>query len=298
MAATQRNEMKSIQIRKRSHSLGAEVTGVDLAQPMSDEVFELINQAWHEHLLLLFRNQQLDYPQYIAFGSRFGELERYLHQSADYTHPQHPEIYFITNHDVNGKPSETREVGREWHTDQSYTARPLKATMLYCKEIPETGGDTMFTNMYRAYETLSPRLRAILDELEAVHDFSLRLDNLQTYLDADKIAARRKKSPPVAHPVVRVHPDTGRKALFVSEAVTSHFVGMTREESHGLLEFLFAHCVRPELVYRHRWQADDVVIWDNRCTLHLALKDYEHTSPRHMVRMAVLGTPSGYVVAP
>src|ERR1043166_28946 len=215
MAATQRNEMKSIQIRKRSHSLGAEVTGVDLAQPMSDEVFELINQAWHEHLLLLFRNQQLDYPQYIAFGSRFGALERYLHQSADYPPPQHPEIYFITNHDVNGKPSETREVGREWHTDQSYTARPLKATMLYCKEIPETGGDTMFTNMYRAYETLSPRLRAILDELEAVHDFSLRLDNLQTYLDADKIAARRKKSPPGAHPVVRVHPATGRKAVLV-----------------------------------------------------------------------------------
>src|SRR6185503_1615252 len=286
----------ALTIRKLSHALGAEVTGIDLRRPMDDRVFDQIRKAWHAHLLLRFPGQELDYQQYIAFGSRFGELEKYLHQNKDYTHPEHPEIYFITNHEVNGKPSETRDVGREWHTDQSYTARPLKATMLYCREIPEAGGDTMFTNMYLAYERLSPRLKSVLDGLEAVHDFSLRLNNLATYLDPEKIAARRKKSPPVAHPVVRVHPDTGRKGLYVSEAVTSHFVGMTREESAGLLEFLFQHSVRPEFTYRHRWSVDDVVIWDNRCTLHLALKDFDSTSPRHMVRMAVLGTPSGHVI--
>jgi taurine dioxygenase len=169
--------------------------------------------------------------------------------------------------------------------------------MLYCKEIPESGGDTMFANMYLAYERLSPKLQSVLDGLEAVHDFSLRLGNLATYLDQEKIAARRKKSPPVAHPVVRVHPETGRKSLYVSEAVTSHFVGMSRDESTGLLEHLFAHSTRPEFTVRHRWQVNDVAIWDNRCTLHLALKDFDHTSPRHMVRMAVLGTPLGYVVA-
>jgi len=287
----------TLQIRKLSHAVGAEVHGVDLRQPLGEGEFEAIRAAWHEHLLLRFPDQHLDHAQYVAFGRRFGELERYLHQNADYTHPDHPEIYFLTNHKVNGKASETQDVGREWHTDQSYTARPLKATMLYCREIPDAGGDTMFTNMYLAYETLSPRLRDLLDGLEAVHDFSLRLGKLSTYLDPEKIAARRKKSPPVAHPVVRVHPDTGRKALYVSEAVTSHFLDMTREESAGLLEFLFRHSVSPEFVYRHRWQADDVVIWDNRCTLHYAVKDFDHSSPRHMVRMAVLGSPLGRVIA-
>jgi taurine dioxygenase len=285
-----------LEIRKLSGALGAEITGIDLREPMSDAAFEDIRKAWHEHLVLVFRNQELDYPEYIRFGERFGGLERYLHSSRDYTHPDHPEIYFITNHDVNGKPSETREVGREWHTDQSYTTRPLKATMLYCKEIPEVGGDTMFANMYLAYERLSPRLQSLLGELEAVHDFSLRLGNLATYLDPEKIAARRKKSPPVAHPVVRVHPESGRNALYVSEAVTSHFDGMTREESAGLLQHLFTHSTQPEFTYRHRWQVNDVTIWDNRCTLHLALKDFEHTSPRHMIRMAVLGTPLGRVL--
>jgi taurine dioxygenase len=244
----------------------------------------------------VFRDQTLDHPGYIRFGERFGELEKYLHSNKDYTHPEHPEIYFLTNHEVDGKASETRDVGREWHTDQSYTARPLKATMLYCREIPEVGGDTMFANMYLAYERLSPKLREVLESLEAVHDFTMRLGNLATYLDPEKIAARRKKSPPVAHPVVRVHPETGRKSLYVSEAVTSHFLGMTCDESRGLLEHLFAHSVRPEFTYRHRWRVNDVAIWDNRCTLHNALKDFDHSSPRHMVRMAVLGTPLGRLV--
>ena len=284
-----------MKISKLSNALGAEVTDLDLKR-IGDRDFDAIRDAWHEHLLLVFREQQLEHSDYIRFGERFGELEKYLHSNKDYTHPRHPEIYFLTNHEVNGKPSETRDVGREWHTDQSYTARPLKATMLYCREIPETGGDTLFANMYLAYERLSPRLREVLDGLEAVHDFSLRLGKLAAYLDDEKIAARRKKSPPVVHPVVRVHPDTGRKSLFVSEAVTSHFAGMTSDESRGLLEHLFAHSARPEFVYRHRWRVNDVAIWDNRCTLHYAVKDFEHTSPRHMVRMAVLGTPLGRIV--
>ena len=154
-------------VRRLSNSLGAEVIGADLRR-LGEGDFELIQRAWREHLLLVFRDQKLDYPAYIAFGQRFGELERYLHGNKDSTHPDYPEIYFITNREVNGKPSETREIGREWHTDQSYTVRPLKATMLYCREIPECGGDTMFTNMHLAYDRLSPRLQKVLDELEAV----------------------------------------------------------------------------------------------------------------------------------
>lgn len=286
----------SVTITKLSNSLGAVVGGVDLSQPMSDAVSEQITRAWREHLLLVFRDQHLDFKQYVAFGRRFGELEQHLHQASDYLHPEHPEIYSITNKEMNGKPSETRDIGREWHTDKSYTVRPLKATMLYCKQIPEAGGDTMFTNLYRAYETLSPALQAMLDDVWAVHDFSKRLGNLATYLDTEKIAARRKSSPPVHHPVVRVHPDTGRKALYVSKAVTTRFRGMTPAESEGLLSYLFEHSVRPELTLRHRWHVNDVGIWDNRCTLHLALKDFEHSSPRHMYRMAVVGDTLGQVV--
>ncbi|HYC47253.1 MAG TPA: TauD/TfdA family dioxygenase [Burkholderiales bacterium] len=284
-----------MEIRKLSNALGAEVTGIDLRE-LDDRAFERILSAWHEHLLLVFRDQHLDYADYIRFGSRFGQLETYLHGNREYTHPDHPEIYFLTNHEVSGKASETRDVGREWHTDQSYTARPLKATMLYCREIPEHGGDTMFSNMYLAFERLSPKLQSVLEGLEAVHDFTKRLGNLATYLDPEKIVARRKKSPPVAHPVVRVHPETGRKSLYVSEAVTTHFVGMTRDESAGLLQHLFQHSTHPELTHRHRWRVNDVAIWDNRCTLHYALKDFDHASPRHMVRMAVLGTPLGRVL--
>jgi taurine dioxygenase len=285
----------SVTITKLSHSLGAVVGGVDLSQPMSDAVFEKVTQAWHEHLLLVFRDQHLNSEQYVAFGTRFGELERHLHQANDYLNPEHPEIYSITNREMNGKPSETRDVGREWHTDKSYTVRPLKATMLYCKQIPESGGDTMFTNLYRAYETLSPALQSMLEDLWAVHDFSKRLGNLATYLDSEKIAERRKSSPPVEHPVGRVHPETGRRALYVSKAVTTRFRGMTPAESEGLLAYLFEHSVRPELTLRHRWQVNDVGIWDNRCTLHLALKDFDDASPRHMLRMAVLGAVSGTI---
>lgn len=151
----------------------------------------------------------------------------------------------------------------------------------------------MFTNMNLAYETLSPALRALLDPLEAVHSFAHYSARALRHRDPRQIAHMTEINPPVAQPVVRVHPETGRKALYLSEMMTSHFVGMTPQESEGLLQYLFTHSVRPEFTYRHAWSVNDLLMWDNRCTQHLALGDYTHDQPRHMHRITVLGTPCG-----
>lgn len=283
-----------MEIRKLANAIGAEVRGVDLSRPLTDAQVDGLKAAWHEHLVLLFRGQRLLPEQHIAFSRHFGDLDR--HEALPrYRHPEHAEIFMITNHEVDGKPSATRNTGRQWHNDMSYTLRPATGSLLYCRECPPVGGDTMFTNMYRAYETLSPTLQRFLDPLWAVHDIMGSHDLRKR--DPAQIAELRRINPPVAQPVVRVHPVTGRRALNVHEMMVTHFVGMTRAESRPLLAFLFEHSVPHENVYRHRWQVDDLLMWDNRCTLHIALADYEHTTPRHMLRTTLLGERTGQPVA-
>jgi taurine dioxygenase len=247
-----------------------------------------------DHLVVVIRGQEITPAQQIAFGRRFGTLDD--HKSLPfYRLPDHPEIFLISNKTIDGKPSETKDTGRLWHSDHSFTTHPTMASALYCKEIPAVGGDTLFTNMYMAYETLSDGLKKILDGLEAVHDISgyapFRKRN------AEQVAEIRRINPPVAQPVVRIHPETGRKALYVSEALTFRFVGMTEEESRGLLEFLWRHSVRPEFTYRHKWKVGDLLMWDNRAAMHMAPSDYAPGQPRHMHRITVLGTPSGRLYA-
>jgi taurine dioxygenase len=282
----------SIVIKKLAFGLGASLSGVDLSKPLSNAAFEEIRTAWLQHLVLVLPDQDLSETELIAFGRRFGELDD--HKSIPfYRHPEHHEIFLITNHEIGGKASETRDTGREWHSDHSFTTRPTMATMLHCREIPPVGGTTMFTNMCMAYDALSDRLKNVLDGLEAVHSLTYYFEKNSHGRDPQQLAEMGKLSPAVAQPVVRVHPETGRKALYVSEARTSHFVGMTIEESQGLLEFLFQHSVRPEFTYRHAWKVNDILMWDNRSTLHMALADYTHDQSRHMHRLTVLGTPSG-----
>ena len=282
-----------MELRRLSNGLGAEVLGVDLAKPMRDTEIQAIRAAWGDHLVLLFRNQALSPEAHIAFSRRFGELDR--HEALPrYRHPEHAEIFMVTNHEIEGKPSATRNTGRQWHNDLSYTTRPAMGALLYCRESPPVGGDTMFANMYKAYETLSAPMRRFLDPLWAVHDIMGSRDLHKR--DPAQVAELRRINPPVAQPVVRTHPETGRKALNVHEMMTTHFVGMTRAESRPILEFLFEHSTPHENVYRHQWQVDDLLLWDNRCTLHIALADYEHTSPRHMLRTTLLGEKMGRVV--
>ena len=282
-----------MELRRLSNALGAEVMGVDVAKPLRDADFEAIRSAWHEHLVLLFRNQELSPQEHIAFSRRFGDLDR--HEALPrYRHPDHAEIFMVTNHEIDGKPSATRNTGRQWHNDMSYTTRPALGSLLYCRECPPVGGDTMFANMYRAYEALSAPMRAFLDPLWAVHDVMGSRDLRKR--DPAQIAELRRINPPVAQPVVRLHPATGRKALNVHEMMCTHFVGMTREESRPILQFLHEHSTSHENVFRHQWRVNDLLMWDNRCTLHIALADYEHTSPRHMLRTTLLGEPMGRVV--
>jgi taurine dioxygenase len=284
----------ALTVRPLSHALGAAVTGVDLREPLDAATLAEIRRIWLDKLVIVFPDQDLTPEQQIAFGRSFGTLDD--HKAIPfYRHPEYPEIYLITNKQIGGKPSETRDTGRKWHSDHSFTTHPTMATMLYCREIPPVGGTTMFANMIMAYETLSERLRAILDDMEAAHSIAHFMSRSRAFAERDpqQVAKIAQLSPPVAQPVVRVHPETGRKALYVSEGQTSHFVGMTIDESEGLLKFLFEHSVLPEFTYRHSWSPNDLLMWDNRSTLHLAVPDYSHEDTRHMHRLTVLGEPCG-----
>ncbi len=277
-------------VNKLSYALGAEITGLDLRNPLDDRTVDEIRRIWMENLVVVIRGQDVTPVQQVAFGRRLGPLDD--HKSLPfYRLPDQHEIFLITNKQVNGKPSETKDTGRLWHSDHSFTTRPTMASALYCKEIPAIGGDTLFSNMYMAYDTLSDALKKILDGLEAVHDI-VDYAPFRTR-SAEQVAEMRRINPAVAQPVVRVHPETGKKALYVSEALTFRFVGMTEDESRGLLRFLWSHSVKPEFVYRHQWKVGDLLMWDNRCAMHMAPADYAPGQPRLMHRITILGTPSG-----
>lgn len=281
--------MGKLELVPLTSALGAEIRGIEMSGDLSGGEIEAIRDAWHRYHILLFRGLDLTPEQHIAFSRRFGELD--THDATPFDRLDgHPEILEVTNKPKNGKPSETRNTGRNWHSDYAYTSRPSAGSMLYCAEKPETGGDTMFCNMVRAYEQLSPTMKAILDDLHSVFDFSL-----VGRQSSEKTAELARLNPPIAHPAVRVHPESGAKALYVSERV-SHFDGMTPEESRPLIRFLCEQATRHENVYRHRWQVGDLMIWDNRTTMHIALADFDPTQPRRMLRTTLLGEPSGYLV--
>lgn len=282
-----------MKLRRLSRGLGAEVLDVDLSGPCPPSLVEELKDAWAEYQVLLFRGQELTPEQHVSFSRNFGDLDS--HDALPrYRYPGHPEIFQVTNRDIDGKKSQTRNTGRQWHSDLSYTTQPALGALLYCREIPEVGGDTMFANMYMAFESLSMGLREALLPLWAVHNIRGSRDLARR--DKEQVAELYRINPPVAHPVVRKHPVTERLALYVSEMMTTHFVGWTREESRGLLRYLFDLSTVPEATYRHRWHVNDLLMWDNRCTLHLALGDYDHSMPRHMLRTTLLGEKMGYVV--
>jgi taurine dioxygenase len=283
-----------LKLRRLSNALGAEVCDIDLTQPMSESTFGEIYRAFLQHGILLFRGQHISREQHIDFSRRFGELDRHDALPRD-RHPDHPELLLVTNRpNADGTPSESRYTGRSWHTDYSYTTRPALGSLLRCWQLPEVGGDTLFANMYLAYDTLSEGMKKMIAGLHGIHLSGTRRINV-----ADAGSARREEvirlNPPIAQPVVRVHPETGRKAIYLGEKV-KRFDGMTEAESTPLIDFLNKHATQPEFVYRQQWRENDLLIWDNRCTLHQALGDFDETQIRHLERTTVKGTPSGYVV--
>jgi taurine dioxygenase len=278
--------MSTITVTPLGFAAGAQVTGVDLRAPLSELQQRQINKAWLEHIVLIFPGQELTPAQQIAFTGRFGTLDQHESQAPTTLHPEHREILVLSNKVVNGKKSGTYNSGRNWHTDLSYTARPAKGAVIQCKEKPPVGGDTMWANLYLALETLSPSIRDLIEGLEAVHDVTLVRGIEQR--DPAVVAEMKRRNPAVIHPVVRTHPETGRKSLLVNQRIR-RFVGMSDEESQSLLSMLNAHVTSPEFVYRHRWSIGDVVMWDNRCSCHVALGDFDQTRPRVMYRCSLEG---------
>ena len=279
----------SLTFRPLSHALGAEIQGVDLAKPLSNSEFDQIHSKFLESGILLFRNQKITREQHIAFSRRFGELDRHDSLPRD-RHPDYPELLLVTNiPEKDGKESASKYTGQQWHSDMSFTLEPSLGSLLRGITIPPVGGDTMFTNMYMAYDTLSDGMKKLIEPLHGIHTGRRKV----TDPDSAREREQTRINPPIAQPLVRVHPETGRKALYIGEKV-SGLVGMTEEESKPIIDFLVRHATRPQFVYRHQWRQDDILLWDNRCTMHIALGDYAEGEIRHLERTTVKGMPSGY----
>lgn len=278
----------AMEVRKLSNALGAEVVGLDLSKPLSDAQAKELRAHWLEHLVLLFRGQGLTPVDVIRFSAGFGELERHDNYQPELRDPQHPELLVVKATDLRGRRI---TFGQQWHSDLSYTVRPSMGSALYCLAMPEVGGDTMFTNLYMAYDELSPAMKRIAERLECVHDITFG----RSHRDGtpEQLAETRKRNPPVIQPVVRVHPETGRKLLFVSEWMCSRVVGMSREEGRGIIDFLCRHSTREEFTFRQRWRVGDTLLWDNRATAHIALADYPPGARRELLRTSIAGNPQG-----
>jgi taurine dioxygenase len=261
-------------------ALGAEIGGVDLACDLGDAMVGEIRRAWLEHLVVFFRDQDLTPAEFLAFARRVGEPIEYpfVKGMADF-----PEI--IT---VSKLPHETVNFGGIWHSDTVYLERPPMGTLLVAREVPPVGGDTMFASMYAAYDALSPGLQRVLGSLRAVHSSALA-DVSKTREDRIKDGGFGEQREYCSeHPVVRTHPETGRKALYVNVAHTLRFAGWTEEESRPLLRFLFEHSVRPEFTCRFQWRVGSIAMWDNRCAMHNPVNDY-HGYTRTMHRITLAG---------
>lgn len=284
--------MSNIQVQRIGYALGAIVTGVDLSRPLQKSDIDAINDAWIQHLVLVFPGQKLDPQKLIQFSRNFGQLDNYETQPFN-RHPDYEEVMLLSNKRIEGKLPPGANNGQNWHTDLSYTIRPAKGTMVHCIEKPSVGGDTMFANMYMAYESLSPKLKDFLGGLEAVNDVSL----ISARRSPAILEAFKRMNPSVIHPAVRVHPESGKRALYVNDRVRT-FVGMTDGESKPLIKFLCEHSVQPRFVYRHRWSVGDLVMWDNRCLTHLAVGDYDPREIRHMIRTSTMGDYYGRLENP
>jgi taurine dioxygenase len=276
-----RENVVALEIRKVSHALGAEVLGVDLSKPLDEPTFQKIRSAFLDHCLLLFREQALTREQFIAFSRRFGDLDLNEARPADTKIEKYPELMLVAS---RPKPDGSPATGRY------FGAGCAAATFLRAIELPEVGGDTMFANMYRAYDMLSDGMKKLLEPLYGVHMLSRAVYDLST---PERAAESWSRYPAAAHPAVRVHPESGRKALYVNGQVR-FFVGMTGAESRALLGHLCELAIDQHNVYRHKWRKNDLVMWDNRCLLHRALADYDRTQIRHMERTTVHGVTSGY----
>ncbi len=275
-----RRPIDGLPTRPLSRALGAEIIGIDLSEPLSDELFARILQSWHDNVVVLFRDQHLSEADQVRFAERFGALA--LSHTRRYT-TANPAVMLISNIRENGKQIGALPDGEmQFHSDQCYQEKPAMASMLYAIEVPGEGGNTLFANAYMAYETLPDDIKRRLDGRKAMHAY-----------DYDNASMKRGTRiadgvPHFAHPLVRTHPATGRKALYVNRLMTIAIEGLPEVESDELLSFLFEHQENPGFVYEHVWRVNDLLMWDNRCALH-ARTDFSNDERRLMRRVTVLG---------
>lgn len=270
-----------IDVRPMAGALGAEIFGVDLAR-LDDSVFTGIHQALLDHSVICFRDQDLTPDQQIAFAQRWGEVHHHPYLKGL---PDRPEIIEIVK-----EAGERNRFGDHWHTDQIFTPAPAMATMLYAKEVPPVGGDTMFANLYSAYDALSDGMKELCGRLRTYNLYDKQAARSQKM--SVKVSDKEKPADPAVHPLVCVHPETGRRTLYLTDRQTTRrFDGMTEAESRPLIDYLLGHATRPEFTCRVRWDVGTLTLWDNRCLLHLAMDDYpDHRRVMH--RITIKGVPT------
>ena len=280
-----------LSVTRSGAACGAEID-FDLAQNIDDAIFHEIERAFHDNIVVVFRNQHLANERHIEFSRLFGELE--IHIVKKYLLPDFPEILLISNiRDGHGEHIGLADAGFTWHTDTSYRRRPSRCSLLYAKEVPQRDGrplgDTVFANTIAAYEALPEEMKRRLAGLRAIHRYSARrrvADSPRPKLSREQL----DETPDVAHPIVRTHPYNGRKSLYVTAGECVGIENMPDDEAIELIAELDAHCVRPEFLYRHKWQVGDLLMWDNTSAMHLAICDYALPERRLMHRTTVIGT--------
>ena len=275
--------MSEIIINPASGSIGAEIGGVDLSVDLSDAVFSEIRQTFIEHGLIFFRNQELTPDDHLRFAKRWGEININRFFAKVEGHEQIAEVKKDTDQEIN--------IGGAWHTDHSYDQIPAMGSILLARETPKTGGDTLFANMYKAYESLSDGLKGTLESMNACHSSRHVFGAHAGYAEASnqRIGNPELATQDAIHPVIITHPESKRKALYVNPEFTVNFEGWTKEESQPLLNYLTEHSTRPENITRFNWEPGSIAFWDNRCTWHFALNDYPGEK-RLMHRITVEGS--------
>ncbi|MFT3851294.1 MAG: TauD/TfdA family dioxygenase [Ilumatobacteraceae bacterium] len=282
---TQTMTQVDLAVEPLTGTIGAVVHGVDLAAPVELGTIEAVRAALLRWRVLFLRDQHVTPSQQVAFARWFGELTP-AHPLQGGLDADHPEVLVLDSRDYRlgiGDRGEGTSYNNRWHTDVTFSERPPLASILAAKEIPERGGDTLWADLVAAYGALSPGFRRLVDPLVAVHDAARTFDRFRAEGGGQQVATMA----PVRHPVVRLHPETGERGLFVNPVFTSHVEGLSRLESERLLDLLYDHITAPERVVRWRWRAGDVAIWDNRATSHYAAADYD--GPRVMHRVTVAG---------
>ena len=276
----------AIEVVPTGAALGAEIRGVDLAEPIDDATFAAIERAYDEHGVIYFRGQRITPPQQVAFTRRFGDIEFNIFGER-WSVPGSPEIVVVSNITEDGRPIGVRRAGENWHSDMCYAARPPRGTMLYALEVPElfglTLGDTEFASAAAAWDALPDAIRHRLEGRQAIFDFCGRKRAFPP------TQAEKDRYPPVRHPIARTHPRTGRKCLYVMRDDCTGIEGIAAEEAEALIAALADHIVKPAFVYRHQWRQGDVLMWDNCTVQHRAIQDYDMPQRRLMHRTTMDG---------